>query len=89
MCLRLRPDLVLMDLGLLKMDGLEASRRIMAEWPEACIIALSMYAREYMELAAQEAGIREYVSKSDSLETLLEVMRRVASDGNRGAQAGD
>ncbi len=72
---RLRPDLVLMDINLPGMDGIEATRRVRAEFPDIEVIGLSMYESEEQDAAMRRAGARAYVSKSASYETLLEAIR--------------
>ena len=70
-------DLVLMDMQMPEMDGLEATQLIKANWPQVKVIVLSMYA-EY-EAAAMAAGADAFVSKSDppeKLRTMLEDVTR-------------
>ncbi|TVP68197.1 MAG: DNA-binding response regulator [Nitriliruptor sp.] len=61
----LQPDLVLMDVNLPGIDGLEATRRILASGSEARILVLSTYSRGEYEAAATAAGAVAFVSKDD------------------------
>jgi len=72
---RLQPDLVLMDINLPGMNGIEATRQIRAEFPRIEVIGLSMYESEEQGAAMRRAGARAYVSKSASYETLLAAIR--------------
>jgi two-component system NarL family response regulator len=60
----LRPDLIVMDLQMPNCDGLEATRRIKAEWPEAVIVILTVSAQEEHLFAALQAGAAGYLLKS-------------------------
>jgi DNA-binding NarL/FixJ family response regulator len=60
---RKRPDWVLMDIMMEPMDGLTATRRIIAEYPEAKIIVVTNYDDEKYRRAAKEAGARGFVLK--------------------------
>ena len=61
----LSPDLVLMDIMMPGMDGIEATRRIRATTPDALIIVLSTYDADEYQKQALEAGAIAFVSKSD------------------------
>ena len=60
----LRPDLIVMDLLMPRCDGLEATRRIMAEWPEAKIVLLTVTADADLLFDALKAGASGYLLKN-------------------------
>jgi DNA-binding NarL/FixJ family response regulator len=69
MAAELRPDLVLMDINLPGIDGLEATRQIMTALPETRVIGLSTY--EEFKDRAMAAGAVAFISKSDFEPDLL------------------
>ncbi len=74
----LRPRVILMDLKLPKLGGVEAIREILAGQPETGIIVVTAYGLEAQVLAAVEAGALGYLTKTAEREELLAAIRRVA-----------
>jgi two-component system NarL family response regulator len=62
-----QPDVVLMDLKMVKMDGLDATRQIKEFFPQARIVIVSQWEDAPLHEAALSAGAEAYVSKSDLL----------------------
>jgi DNA-binding NarL/FixJ family response regulator len=76
-----RPDLVLLDLNLPGMGGLELLRRMLVEDQSVRILVLSMHAEPLYAARAIELGARGYLSKNASAEELLTAIRRIADGG--------
>lgn len=74
-----RPDLVLMDVRMPEIDGLEATAQIKAQWPQVRVIVLSMYVEHHRE--ALDAGADAFVAKGDAPGTLLDVVSAVMGRG--------
>lgn len=74
----LQPDVVLMDLRMPAMDGLEAIERIRAEWPHIAIIVLTTYDEDDLMLRSLQAGVRGYLLKESSLDTVLQAIESTA-----------
>src|SRR5918997_7100077 len=73
---RLRPDLVLMDVTMPVMDGLEATRRIKAEMPGVCVLMFTSHEEPEYLLEAIEAGAAGYVLKGAPVSRLIGAIRR-------------
>ncbi|MDD9150398.1 MULTISPECIES: response regulator transcription factor [unclassified Sporolactobacillus] len=73
--LKLRPDVILMDLVMDQMDGIEATRRIIAEWPEAKIIVVTSFLDDDKVYPAIEAGATSYLLKTSRASDIAEAIR--------------
>ncbi len=76
-----RPDVVIMDYCLLGGTGVEATKSIRAEFPEARILMFTILDGEEDIYRAVTAGARGYISKSAQLEELLQAIRQLATGG--------
>jgi DNA-binding NarL/FixJ family response regulator len=73
-----QPGIVLLDINMPEMDGVEAARRITAELPETGVIILTMYRRDDYVFEAIKAGASGYLLKEVELDELLTAIRAVA-----------
>jgi DNA-binding NarL/FixJ family response regulator len=79
--LRHRPDLVLLDLQMPRMDGVEATRRILGATREVRVLVLTTYESDESILRAIEAGASGYLLKAAPEEEILAGVRSVAAGG--------
>jgi two-component system invasion response regulator UvrY len=74
------PDVLILDLNLPEMSGLECIRRIRAKDPQARILVFSMHDSPTMVTRALESGAAGYVSKSSAASEMVDAVRNVAND---------
>jgi len=75
------PEVILMDIGLPKMNGLEATWRIKALVPQAYVVIVTNYEAPEYEEKAVRAGAYAYVLKKDISDKLIPVLRQIMTVG--------
>ncbi|MHC4714416.1 MAG: response regulator [Planctomycetota bacterium] len=75
----LKPDIIVMDVGMPNLNGAEATRRILADDPEAKVVALSMHTDRRFVGNMLEAGAQGYLVKDCAFEELAEAIKTVLS----------
>jgi DNA-binding NarL/FixJ family response regulator len=79
-CRETAPDVILMDLDMPRVDGIEATRRITAELPETAVLVLTSFSDRPRILGAIEAGARGYLLKDAASDDVAEGIRAAARD---------
>src|SRR5438477_12713516 len=83
---RTKPDIVLMDITMPQMEGIEAVERIVRQYPEARIVMVSSVGYQENIVAALQKGARHFVQKPVKADVLYEVVRYVMGDDVLTAQ---
>jgi two-component system response regulator NreC len=78
---RLHPDMVVMDIGLPDMTGIEVTRQVKQQWPQVAIVALTIHEDEEYFFQMLQAGANGYVPKRAAPEELLTALRTAADGG--------
>ena len=73
----MRPDAVIVDVGLPDIDGIELTRKLIEEFPGLVILVLSMHDEPEYAVRAMQAGARGYIMKNEAIETLQNALREV------------
>src|SRR5215469_8386308 len=73
-----QPDVVLMDLRMPGMDGLETIRQMRARWPRIAVVILTTYNEDNLMLRGLQAGACGYLLKDTNRETLFQAIRCAA-----------
>jgi two-component system response regulator NreC len=74
-----KPDVIVMDIGMPNLNGIEAARQITGSLPQTCVIILSMHSDEAYVLRALKAGARGYLLKESAESDLIAAIRAVHS----------
>jgi len=77
---RTKPDMVLMDITMPKMEGIEAAEKIIEQHPEARVVMVSSVGYQENIVAALQRGARHFVQKPVKPEVLYEVIKYVLGD---------
>lgn len=77
----LRPDVILLDIVMPRMNGIDAAREIVRRDPQARVIILSMYSDSDRVYESLQAGARGYVLKRDLADELILAIRQVGAGG--------
>jgi DNA-binding NarL/FixJ family response regulator len=74
---QLRPDVVLMDLVMPQIDGLEATQRIKAQHPETGVVMISIHDDEETREQAKKAGVDAFLAKGTDTDALIQTIQEV------------
>lgn len=72
------PDVVLMDLQMPEMDGVEATRVITERWPSVRVLAITTFSSEHYLVPALQAGVQGYLAKDSRPKEVIEGIRKVS-----------
>ncbi len=84
---RITPDIVLMDITMPQMEGIEAAEKIVQKHPDARVVMVSSVGYQENIVAALQRGARHFVQKPVKPEVLYEVIKYVMGDEAASAQA--
>jgi DNA-binding NarL/FixJ family response regulator len=79
-CLALKPDIVVLDVSMPRLNGLEAARLIRKQSPEPRIVIITQHDSPQIRSAALEAGARAFVTKSSVGSDLVSAMRNIIQE---------
>ena len=77
---RFRPDVIVMDINMPDLNGIDASRQIIAEFPGTKIIVFSMHTDHQFVAGALKAGVSGYLQKDSAFEELAQAIRTVVAN---------
>jgi DNA-binding NarL/FixJ family response regulator len=77
---QLNPDVVLLDIHIPEINGIELARRIRSTWPDIQIIVLTAYNEPIYQQALNEIGVRDFVLKTAEMSELIEIIQRAVAE---------
>lgn len=77
----IKPDLLIVDISMKDMSGIEVSKQIVSSYPDIKIMILSMHTNEEFVINAIKAGVNGYLSKDASKEELLDAIKIIIEGG--------
>jgi DNA-binding NarL/FixJ family response regulator len=77
-CDKMKPDVLVLDIAMPNLNGIEAARQISGKWPQIAIVILSMHSDESYVLRALKAGARAYLLKDSAEADLINAIRAVS-----------
>ena len=83
----LTPDIILMDIRMPQMDGIEATKLIKEKHPELNILVFSMYEDAEHVLKAINAGASGYIQKDVPIDKLVNAIKQVHEENNKGKRS--
>ena len=86
LALDLCPDVIVMDINMPELNGIEATRQIVAELPDTKIIALSMYSDKRYVVGMLKAGVSGYLLKNCAFDELVSAISAVVANQNYMSQ---
>lgn len=81
LALSLRPDIILMDLVMEEIDGIEATRAIIKEWPQAKIVVVTSFLDDEKLYPVIEAGATSYLLKTSKASDIVQAVRNTYEGG--------
>jgi DNA-binding NarL/FixJ family response regulator len=78
---RHHPDILITDIGMTGMNGIEVTRKVREQYPETRTVVLSIYGNEAYVSAALKSGARAYVLKGSNMEDLLQAIHQAIDGG--------
>ena len=78
---RLRPDLITIDIGMPRLNGIEAARRLKSSCPDSRLVCVTQQTDVEYLIAALHAGVMGFVSKQDILGELVDALKTVLQGG--------
>jgi len=72
-----RPDIIILDLAMPVMDGLQAAREIAKVLPSVSVLVYTLHDASWIEMEAKRAGVRRIISKTQSAEALISAVEQL------------